>query len=99
MRARMEKFFVQCIGMVFDWVPYVVGRLAVFVLTWDTVRCERWQPLVWSTDLRTQPWWDRVDGRVYVTRNGARWIGAIVLAAVIAGMFAGVLWLILKMNE
>lgn len=95
----MEQFIVRCIGFVFDWVPYAVGRIAVVVLSWGNLRCEPWRPLVWSSEFRTKPWWERLDGEIIVTRWGARWIGAIVMAGLILAFFAGVLRVILNMYE
>ncbi len=93
----MEQFVVQCLGRFLDFGPYAAGRAAIFVLTWNSVPCERWQPIAWGAPIFPQRLWRRVGGEFFVTHWGARCAGVFVMiAAGIAAAF-GTLWFVLKM--
>lgn len=93
----MERFIVQCIGFVLDWVPYTAGRVAIFLFTFDSLRCERWKPIVWETDLFGHPWWRKIDDEIVVTQWGARWAGWVLLVIVGIGLALLILRMILRM--
>ena len=93
----MERLIVQCIGFVLDWVPYTAGRVAIFVFTFDSLRCERWRPIIWDTDLFGHPWWGRDDDEIVVTQWGVRWAGWILLAIVLVVGALLILWMISKL--
>jgi hypothetical protein len=93
----MDQYIVQCIAFFLDWVPYTVGRLSVFVFTFDFLHCERWRPIIWDTNIFGHRWTRRVNGELMVTQWGARWIGAVVMAISFVAMVFLVFWRVSKM--
>jgi hypothetical protein len=92
----MDEFLLQCMGLFLDWVPYVIGRVALFILTFGQLRCEKWEPLIWDTDLFGKPWWKRVEGRIVVTSIGVRATGSFVMVGVFLAILLPIVWLITR---
>ena len=92
----MKELIAQCIALFFDWVPYAIGRVALFILSLGQLKCEKWEPLIWDTDLFGKCWWHRVEGKTVVTHIGVRWAGSIVLTAAVLIVAVPLIWLITK---
>ena len=80
----MEKLFVRLIALAFDWLPYTVGRTAIFLVTFGSIECQPWRPITGQTRLFRNPWWTRIEGEPALTHYGARWLGAILILLLIA---------------
>ena len=60
-------------GLLFDFIPYGIGRAAIAIASLGQWKCEPWEPLIWTVDLWTGPLKKRVDGQVVVTRRVFAW--------------------------
>ncbi|HEX7862125.1 MAG TPA: hypothetical protein VF773_17455 [Verrucomicrobiae bacterium] len=90
------EFVLQCIGFFFDWVPYAIGRVALFILSLGRLRCEKWESLIWDTDLFGKPWWMKVDGKIVVTAIGVRAAGSFVVVGLLLAIAVPVGWVITR---
>ena len=92
----MGEFVLQCIGLFFDWVPYAIGRVALFILTLGQLRCEKWEPLLGDSELFAKPWWRKVDGKIVVTAIGVRAAGSFAVVGSLIVIAVPVVWLITR---
>lgn len=91
----MERLIVHCIGFVIDRVPYAIGRVAVFLFTFDSVNCEPWKPVIWDAAPFSKPWCTRINGETYVTHWGTRWAGWIAFIVLLAALVVmGFMWIL-----
>ena len=83
-------------GLLFDFIPYGIGRAAIAIASLGQWKCEPWEPLIWTVDLWTGPLKKRVDGQVVVTRRGVRMAGGLVimcLGLLVVGLVGCLIWL------
>ena len=94
----MEQAVVEFIRRLFDRLPYVIGRIVLFVFSWGRLRCDPWKAIYWRSDIFKFTWC-RIDNyeRTIVTSDGVRWTGYLVILGFFVGLAAFALWLIVKL--
>jgi hypothetical protein len=97
MVARMERLFVECIAFMIDRVPYALGRVAIFIFTFDSVECEPWEPILRETNPFAHQWWIKEGNDIIATHWGARWVGFFVIILLFFSMIGAVVWWISKL--
>ena len=80
-----------------DRVPYALGRVLIFIITFDSVECETWEPILYETNPFAHPWWVKEGNKVVVTHWGIRWTGWFGLIALFFAMIGMVVWYISKL--
>ena len=93
----MERLFVECIALMIDRVPYALGRVAIFILTFDSVECEPWEPIIHNSNPFGHQWWIKEGNDIVATHWGARWIGGGVVILLFLAIVGAGFWWILKL--